>query len=419
MPEEEKCFYDYKKNRYTVLDSVGETNIKSYLLKRDNDDVYYIVEHGEEMKTTEKPLRSVFKKFDSNKMYDIRSYGMMIEEDDLLYWDNVRYDVVAHDKDVKSQRDFVVKLAQAEAKGWKPIELENTSYRIQGDTLELKSDNKIYAIKERNQDLKFSDMTAAELKAYATMWTNCYNNTVGDLAEAQNYGENKVLAQREIEALAKTKPDSEACTKKLVEYLDQSFLYDGNQANQYLALVQELTEYMAKNDIKYEAKDIYLGDTSELSYDFNDVIKQYLINNDNNRDNAMYDVLDDQAMEYLKEKGFYPLNYVTNRQQEPKHVFEVLKTDDFTLNAEEYLNEITGATEFDIIAESNYPFFHVSPSLMGCCNQETLNKLIATQQRTPDSASRAAQPKENGGFKRIIESEETKESVKPDNEPEL
>lgn len=385
----EKSFYDYKKNRYTVVDYVGQSDIHRYLLKRDKDERFFVFDFSEDVRKTEKPLRSVFAKYDSQSMYNVLLYAEEIDVNDTLYWDNLKYDVLDHDTQVKAENEYKSKYKSAIANGWQEINIKEASFKLNGEVLQILTDNQIYDIKSQDGELKFSDMKNEEVISYACAWIGSYNRSVGDTVLAQITANNKVNADRDINTFVNSKggkPTSEECTSKLVECLDMAFKYDGTISDRSFATANSLLWYMEQNQITFALDDALLGDAETLSYELADVLKQYHLNNEYNREQAIENKVEQEAEAYIKSKGV-ELKYASYNEKAYTSFKELMKSDTITLTAKGYTDNITGSKSYDIVAKPNYHLFDTEPCLIGCCNEGVLNKIIATQEGQESSAA--------------------------------
>lgn len=377
----ENVFYDYKKNKYEVLDSVGQNDWQLYLLRDANGQHFMFDTKNEELLKSAKPLRSVFNRYGSDVMYDIPKFGEAIEDIDLLAYEEKKYAVITYDVMKKQKLETAEKIKQAKQSGWAELNIDTAQYALTNDGLEIVSDGKHFDIKARSKELDFNSMSEIEINEYVKSWITCYNNSVGDLAQSQTAAECDILAGRMVAGwVEEGKTSSLDLTTKLVTNLDMSDRFEGYQSDKAFAVARKILNYMSDSSIPFASTPTLMGDCNDLEYDIYAVMFRHQSYNENFREEAMAQEMETKALSFLEEKKVLPLNVATDDDKSYTGVVEIPNPDNIDLKAYKFMNSVIGAESYDIILKSKYPYFDVRPRLIGSCNQKTLNSLLGTQE---------------------------------------
>lgn len=394
----QEMFYDYKRKAYRVLDAVGQNDWQLYLLQSSDGRYFIFNTANAELTSSAKPLRSVFNRYKASEMYNIPQFAQEIQNEDLLIYESQKYDVLAYDVQKRQGIETAERITRAKANGWQELNADNAEIGIEGKTLNILVDGKQFAIKARSADVDFSSMPEEEVKSFVSQWITTYNNTVGDLANAQTYAEGSVLSARQVAQWVKEgKGTSDYLTEKLVENLDINDKYDGYQGDRAFFMVQAILKHMEKNKIPYLSDAKLMGDCSSLDYDVYNVVRQHYIYSEDYRAEEIIADLEIKTLQLLDTKGVLPLNAATPEDREYTATVDIPNSDGIDLKAKKYINKTIGAESYDIIVGSKYPYFDVGKRIIGCCNQKTLDiilgketganrtgiKLNATEQNSP------------------------------------
>lgn len=380
----EKAFYDYKKRKYEILDAVGQNDWQIYLIQSPEGKYYIANMANVYFQKSAKPLRSVFSRYEANVMYDIPKYCQELQNNELLEYEKQKYDVLAYDAAKKQGIETAERREKAIANGWSELNADNAHYSVSGDTLSIIFDDKQFSIKQRSKELSFGSMTEAELKAYANQWITSYNNTIGNLSQAQTMSDCKIQSDRKVaQWVQEGKATSELLTEKLVESLDITDKYDGYQGDAAMAMAVSILDYMRSNSIPYFNTAELMGDCSSLSYDIYDVICFHQIYSSKIRGQAITAILEAQALSYLEDRGVLPLNAAVQGAKEYTETVAIPNPDELDLTAKKYFNETIGTECYDLVLKSKNPYFETPACIIGSCNQGVLNKLLGkTAQET-------------------------------------
>ena len=373
----QEVFYDYKHNNYAVLDAVGQNDWQVYLLQ-DSDGKYYIFDTANaELKNSEKPLRSVFNRYKSNVMYNIPKFAKLIDGDELLTYESIKYDVLAYDVQKRQGIETSVRIAQAKANGWQELNIETAEIAIINENLKIVIDNKQFIIKPRTTELDFNTLSEDELNGYVQEWVTTYNNSVGDLSSAQTNAEGRVLSDRQLLKWAATdKATSDFLTEKLVENLDISNKFDGYQGERAFSLAQSIVRYMSENNIPFLSDAKLMGDCNGLDYNIYDVTRLHHVYSSEYRANEVLSDLEIKTLHLLDTKSVLPLNAAIPTEKNYTEVIDIPNNDEIDLKAKKYHNASIGTDVYDIVVGSKNPFFDAGKRIIGSCNQQTLNKIL-------------------------------------------
>ena len=403
-------FYDYKKVKYEVKDYAGENDWKLYLLRNSKGEYYIFDTTNIELMNSAKPLRSVFNRYDSKTMYNIPKYGQQITDADILSYEERKNAVIAYDVTKKQHTELSHKIEAAKRNGWNEINIQDVQFAITDSGLEIIADGNHFNIKTRSEQLDFEKMSEIEINNYINSWVLSYNNTVGDLNQAQTTAECTVLADRTIaEWEEQNKNNSEWLTTQLVTNLDITDKYSGYQSDKAFALSQKIVTYMEKNAIPFTSSETLMGDCSELPYDIYSVMIRHQSYNDNFREDALAKDLEAKALAFLENKKVLPLNAATGDKKNYSETINIPNPDNIDLRACKYLNNTIGAENYDILLSSKYPYFDVRPRIIGSCSQKTLDTLLSAsesathkrQYKSLTTAPTAAQGKSNANNVKI------------------
>lgn len=403
----EKAFYDYKKRKYDILDAVGQNDWQMYLIQSPEGKYYIANMSNVYFQKSAKPLRSVFNRFESNVMYDIPNYCQELKNDELFEYEKQKYDVLAYDAAKKQGIETAARREKAVANGWAELNAETAQFSVTGDTFNLIVDDKQFNIKQRSKEFDFGSMTEAELETYARQWITGYNNTIGNLTQAQTMADCKIQSDRKVAQWgAEGKATSEHLTEKLVENLDILGKYDGYQGDMAMAMVTSILEYMSANSIPYFNTAEFMGDCSSLSYDLYDVMCFHQIYSTEIRGQAITAILEAQALSFLEEKGVLPLNAAVQGNKNYTETVPIPNPDELDLTAKKYFNDTIGTECFDLVLKSKNPYFETPACIIGSCNQRVLYTLLG---KTSQNTSKAF-----GAMKDVSSEEQTSEtSAKP------
>lgn len=376
-------FYDYKKVKYEIKDYVGENDWKLFLLRNNKGEYYIFDTTNTELVNSAKPLRSVFNRYDAKTMYNIPKFAQQITDADILSYEERKCAVIAYDLTKKQQSELAQKIEEAKRNGWEEINTQDVQFAITDSGLEIIADGNHFNIKTRSEQLDFNKMTETEIDNYIKSWVLSYNNTVGDLSQAQTTAECSVLAERTVAKWTnEDKNNSEWLTTQLVTNLDITDKFSGYQSDKAFALAQKIITYMEEHSIPFTSSDTLMGDCSELPYDIYAVMIRHQSYNENFREEALAKDIETKALKYLKDKHVLPLNAATDEKKNYSETINIPNPDNIDLRACKYLNNVIGAESYDILLSSKYPYFDVRPRIIGSCTQQTLNTLLNSSEST-------------------------------------
>ena len=312
-------FYDYKKNRYSVLDEVyiGKEPIK-FLIKADKEDRYYILDFNDELKSSEKPLRSTFARYDSKVKYDIANLAQEISDTDLMVWEEQKLEIQMQEMSYFDNEKLQQKREEAEEAGWSELSIVDVSYYIENSVLNLSIDGKSFSIQQRIDELAFEELTSNELGDFVREWIYVYNHTIGDMTKAQTSAECEIVAQREFDKLDKSSLTQLDFTKLLVKNLDYSTKFEGWQGEKAFKMCEKLVDYMKDKEIAFASEPTLLGEFGEVGYELRDVLKYYYLYNENGRQEAVKSNIEAQATQFLDERQCLPLSATLGGEKEYK-----------------------------------------------------------------------------------------------------
>ncbi len=377
----QEIFYDYKHNGYTVLDAVGQNDWQVYLLQNPQTGDYYIFNtENAELKNSAKPLRSVFNRYKANEMYDIPKYAQQLQNEDLLIYERLKYDVIAYDVKKRQGIETSERVAHAKANGWKELNVDNAAITIDNAVLNILVDDKQFSVKARTADIDFSTMGEEEMNEFVSEWISTYNNTIGDLSYAQTNAEGKLLSARKVaQWVGEGKSSSEFFTEKLVENLDICSKFDGYQGDRAFSMVQAIIKYMSDNKIPFFSDPKLMGDCNGLNCDIYDVMRQHHVYNADCRAEEILSDLEIKTLHLLDSKGVLPLNAATLEERDYTDTVDIPNSSEIDLQAKKYINKTIGAESYDIIVGSKYPYFDAGKRIIGCCSQQTLDIILGNK----------------------------------------
>lgn len=377
----QEVFYDYKHTSYTVLDAVGQNDWQVYLLQNPATGDYYIFNtENAELKNSAKPLRSVFSRYKANEMYDIPKYAQQIQNEDLLTYERLKYDVIAYDVKKRQGIETSERIAHAKENGWQELNVENAAITLENDVLNILVDDKQFSVKARTSDIDFSTMGEEEINEFVSEWISTYNNTIGDLSYAQTNAEGKIISARKVaQWVGEGKNSSDFLTEKLVENLDICSKFDGYQGDRAFSMAQAILKHMSDNKIPFFSDPKLMGDCNGLNYDIYDVVRQHHIYNSECRAEEILSDLEIKTLHFLDSKGVLPLNAATLEERNYTATVDIPNSDDIELQAKKYTNKMIGAESYDIIVGSKYPYFDAGKRIIGCCSQQTLDIILGNK----------------------------------------
>lgn len=376
----QETFYDYKHIAYNILDAVGQNDWRVYLLQS-SDDKYYIFDTAnQDLKNSEKPLRSVFNRYKSNVMYDIPKHAQLIRGDDLLVYETLKYDVLAYDVQKRQGIETSARIAQAKANGWQELNVEAAEIALIDDNLNIVIDDKQFIIKPRTDELDFKTMREDEITDYVKEWVLTYNNSVGDLSSAQTNAEGRILSARQVAQWAATgRANSDFLTEKLVENLDISNKFDGYQGDRAFSMAQSIVRYMSENNIPFFSDAKLMGDCNGLDYDIYDITRRHHVYSAEYRAAEVLSDLEIKTLHLLDSKAVLPLNAAIPTEKSYTEIIDIPNNDEIDLKAKKYHNSSIGTEVYDIVVGSKNPFFDAGKRIIGSCNQQTLNIILGNK----------------------------------------
>lgn len=393
MKMNNNILYDYKRQRYEIIDIAGESEYDNdrevYLLAKDKDKNHYcILEYSDAFLATQKPLRSVFSRYVSDVMYDIESHSTRIADSDLEKWEKVKVDVLACNSLNAAERQNEQRKAEAIQAGLYPLDIADAHYAVSGDTLHLKfKENQEFTILEGDIDdsFKWKNLKEDDLAAYVEHWTLIYNNSGAALKDAQVGAACYILAAEELEQFIGQFSDKDklsyALTENIVKNLDVSSAYDGFIGDKAYAIAEGCTAYMKANGVPFANSAGLLGDCSELKPELADVVQKYAVNNEVERPSAVKAEVEKLGNDFVHGKGIKELNAYSKHTNDYLATKYLVESKDIIIQAMKYKSSLTDTFNYDIVAKSgnvNLPFD--SPVILGTCNEKMYGQLTGQAQ---------------------------------------
>lgn len=398
-------FYDYKKNRYQILEQYADDY---YLVKSDKKEEFYIIEADNEFLSSARPIKSVFNKFDSDKMYDIKGiYGDGVEESKAMnQWNLLKAEI---DNIITEQLDKDAELQREEAaiaSGWAPI--KNYRYSIENDTDNLIisdiDNNRNFTVTSSSSDIEYKKLSSDDMDLYSQVWVNGYNTEYGDKKQAQENADNTMRAWWTCEKLyqnTSAQDLSRVFTQELIHNIDNQGLPNTTNENfaQFTANSFVMLEFMRSMQIPLFSDEKLLGkDVNNLDYDYMNIISR-LNSRTSERLEVMHKELSGQVNEYCKQNSIEILADIKNAVPSGNNNFILKDNDDIRIDAINVIDSNTGLSAYQLEARMKNEPILSDPIIIGSCRQSDISKLGFTKASSWDNIDLKTSSKSAEGAK--------------------
>lgn len=269
----EKCFYDYQKNRYTIVEQYGDDY---FFIKNDKSGKYYIVEKDDDFQATKKPLKSVFNKYDEKVMYDIQGiFGEGLAEAEAYgQWKDFKQEVYNVAQEQLWRDDQLKREEEAIKRGWRHINsFESTFDKNTGNLIIQDTETgRDFSVTSQEPRIDFSTFNKEDCRFYGEMWVSGYNAEFGDTNFATKNADCGMTSYwRCDELFTSTSKEnrSHVFTEDVCRNIIQATLQDNpnDPFNPYINRASAELQFMEILEIPLEANSL-LGDVRELGYDY-------------------------------------------------------------------------------------------------------------------------------------------------------
>lgn len=376
----EKSFYDYQKNKYSVLDELGGTY---FLLKADTVGDYYIIEADDEFRASAKPLKSVFNKYDTDVMYDIRGiFGKkgVDEKAAQEQWNQFLNDVVQIVNEEIYEQDQHQREEAARAAGWTPI--RDYHFYVDADKGDLVIFDKVLNREHRvtTEDLK--SYSKEDVEFFADTWVDGYNTEFGDTTIAARIAENYVRAfNAAVSIVEMTSPEmfSKRFTEEIVKNIDAELVSGVDDDESHIINTITYLKFMKEKKIPFYEDVRLLQNAGGLPYEYQAVanrLRQTL----SERTKLCQEDLISKANDICLEKSIKLCAAQQNLDIDESVNYLIEEKDGVQIRAVGAKDTLSGADLYRLEAKTNdTPLLFNSPIVVGVCRSEELNKYLGVE----------------------------------------
>lgn len=269
----EKCFYDYQKNRYSIIEQYADNY---YFIKGDKSGKYYIVEDDDSFQATRKPLKSVFNKYDSKSMYDIQGlFGEGLPGAEAAeQWKDFKQEVYMLVQEQLWRDEQFKREEEAKKRGWRYISAFESNFDDKTGQLIIsdKETGREFGVVTQEPHIDFSSFNKEDQSFYGEMWVSGYNSEFGDTDFATKNADGGMMSYRRCDELfTSSSPEnrSHVFTEDLCQNIVNAILNDANSEkfSPFISRAFAELQFMEILEIPLESNTL-LGDVKKLHYDY-------------------------------------------------------------------------------------------------------------------------------------------------------